>query len=398
MWRFRDSARWYLDPPAYFDPPPAAATGGTGTGGRLLSYTPPQPLLPLAPERDDAAPTEKNDKYKAGWLVPDALRQSPRLQAQLELVRRHLLAIRDALVLAHILRRTLVLPELPCVCDRSEAPSILQHCVYEAADLQMPFVCPIAHIFDLPRLLNIQPVGSAFGGHLGKPPPRGDSDSGLPWYERQAGLNAGVELRESAFLRNPRTHPRYQFGGPGGVQGGAAVRVAIARNASHAAALAARGGGGGDAAPFLREGASDVQVLAALDAHPAPRLHLESTEGIFGGWVGRRSRDEWEANMGRFVSGGSWCCSSWYKPSGSFDFAYARPTLHLPSGCGQATRDGAAAFEAPECLEAHRRRRAEQQPLVFFQGQDPDAYVPAPANTRLGKDGYYFLRRRKVES
>ena len=105
--------------------------------------------------------------------------------------------------------------------------------------------------------------------------------------------------------------------------------------------------------------------------------------------------------MGRFVSGGSWCCSSWYKPSGSFDFAYARPTLHLPPGCGQATRGGAAAFEgddAAECAEAHRRRRAEQQPLVFFQGRDPDEYVPAPANTRLGKDGYYVLRRRQVKS
>ena len=58
-----------------------------------------------------------------------------------ELVRRHLLAIRDALVLAHILRRTLVLPELPCVCDRSEAPSIIPECRYEASDLVLPFAC-----------------------------------------------------------------------------------------------------------------------------------------------------------------------------------------------------------------------------------------------------------------
>ena len=53
---------------------------------------------------------------------------------------------------------------------------------------------------------------------------------------------------------------------------------------------------------------------------------------------------------------------------------------------------------ASRLTDERKRWRAEQQPLVFFQGQDPDAYVPAPANTRLGKDGYYFLRRRKVES
>ena len=148
----------------------------------------------------------------------------------------------------------------------------------------------------------------------------------------------------------------------------------------------------------MREGSSDAQLAATLAAHPARRLHVESTEGLFGGWLDAASQSEFESQVSRHMGSGSWCCSSWYKPSGSFDFAYARPTLHLPPGCGQATRDGAPALEAPECLEAHRRRRAEQQPLVFFQGPDPDAYVPAPANTRLGKDGYYVLRRRKVES
>ena len=101
---------------------------------------------------------------RAGWLVPTALAQSPRLQAHLELTRclilippwpsiypdplplaqhpqplisypsnpypncscrspprRFLLALRDALALAHALNRTLVLPAPHCLCDRFDS-------------------------------------------------------------------------------------------------------------------------------------------------------------------------------------------------------------------------------------------------------------------------------------
>jgi arabinosyltransferase len=81
--------------------------------------------------------------------VPDALRLSPRLAQHLELIRRHYLALRDAFALAYILKRKVILPRLPCMCDRSEAPSVLRDCTYEGSGLQLPYDCPLTHIFDV---------------------------------------------------------------------------------------------------------------------------------------------------------------------------------------------------------------------------------------------------------
>jgi hypothetical protein len=82
---------------------------------------------------------------------------SPRLRQHLELVRRHLLALRDALALAYALGRILVLPRLPCLCDRSEGPLVLRECKYEASELPTPFVCPLTHIIDIVRFASISP-------------------------------------------------------------------------------------------------------------------------------------------------------------------------------------------------------------------------------------------------
>ena len=51
-----------------------------------------------------------------------------------EMVRRHILALRDAMALSLITKRTLVLPRLPCLCDRSEGPTVLRECKYETED------------------------------------------------------------------------------------------------------------------------------------------------------------------------------------------------------------------------------------------------------------------------
>ena len=72
---------------------------------------------------------------------------------------------------------------------------------------------------------------------------------------------------------------------------------------------------------------------------------------------------------------GSWCCSSWYKPSGSFDYAAPPRTLLLPPECGAADGGAPAA-----CAELQAWRRAAQRPFRFN-------YVPRPGN----RDGYYTL-------
>ena len=261
-----------------------------------------------------------------------------------------------------------MLPALPCLCDRSEGPSIIPGCTFEASDLKLPYFCPIAHIVDLPRFLSMRPRAS--GGVLGP--------SGRPAHATRPG-NArdisGIELRESAFLRNPRTHASVARG---------EARVHVARDATHAAALRAAG------ELAVLEGSSDAQLRAGLGAHTAPRLHLESAEGIFGGWTDEASQRDFETLIARHLSGGSWCCSSWYKPSGSFDWSFPAPTPLLRDGCGAALSE---APEPPHCALARRtRRRVQQQPLHFFgEGDEPDRYVLGRG--KLGDDGYYVLER-----
>ena len=126
LWRLREAGLWHMDPPEHYEPP---------GGGRYLRFTPPQPPAELAPVTNASHSGKFDDKYKAGWLVPTAIELSPRLRQHMELMRRHMLALRDALALAAMTRRTLVLPRLPCLCDRSEGPLVLRECKYEASEV-----------------------------------------------------------------------------------------------------------------------------------------------------------------------------------------------------------------------------------------------------------------------
>lgn len=122
VYRLREAHLWLLDPPSYYESPHG-----------FLTFTPPQlPAgVPLPPAINATASRRYDDKYSSGWLVPTALRSSPRLRAHLELARRHILALRDAIAIASMLKRILILPQLPCLCDRSESPLVLPSCVSE---------------------------------------------------------------------------------------------------------------------------------------------------------------------------------------------------------------------------------------------------------------------------
>jgi hypothetical protein len=142
--------------------------------------------------------------------------------------------------------------------------------------------------------------------------------------------------------------------------------------------------------PVLTSAASDVQVRSALSAWASrPVLHLDSAEGVYGGWVassagggGDRARDDFERTMGELVYGGSWCCSSWFKPSGAFFFPQPAATEVLPGGCGlDEARDEAEAT----CVRVQQRRRARQRPFTLN-------YV-----TDGGRDGYFVLSPQHPE-
>jgi hypothetical protein len=126
----------------------------------------------------------------------------------------------------------------------------------------------------------------------------------------------------------------------------------------------------------------------------APVLRLRSTEGVFGGWRQQARRDLFESVVGQSsILTGSWCCSSWYKPSGSINYAVPPQTVALPSACGAAASvaDGADGGGAPpsapaaqreECARRQEQRRASQRPFELIYDK---------AIGSAGADGYYRL-------
>lgn len=67
-----------------------------------------------------------------------------------ELVDRHLLALRNALALARVLNRELILPRLHCMCERSQSPrDILPACVKNGATTDIPFLCPAEQFLNI---------------------------------------------------------------------------------------------------------------------------------------------------------------------------------------------------------------------------------------------------------
>jgi len=86
---------------------------------------------------------------------------------------------------------------------------------------------------------------------------------------------------------------------------------------------------------WLEKGLSAEQLLQAVSAAGASDarvVHLESAEGVFGGFESAaESKLFKEAISGDLLGGWSatWCCTSWNKPAGTFKFKRPVP---LPSG------------------------------------------------------------------
>jgi len=65
-------------------------------------------------------------------------------------VAHHLLCLRNALAVAQILGRTLVIPRMPCHCDRYWFP-ILPMCRSPGSELKRPFSCTLDQLVDVMR-------------------------------------------------------------------------------------------------------------------------------------------------------------------------------------------------------------------------------------------------------
>ena len=74
-------------------------------------------------------------------------------------------ALRDALGIARVLNRTLILPHFDCLCDRSEDVEIIPSCVYHGAPptLKMPFLCSTHFVADTHKLQMMATEPTRFG-------------------------------------------------------------------------------------------------------------------------------------------------------------------------------------------------------------------------------------------
>ena len=329
-WRFLEAGLWGALPARYF------------SEGRFLSFAPPKPPpdprpchngeglwrpggpVPRPCGGEDAS-HGLGGKRPGGVPAEEARRRSVRLRANLELMRRQLHALRDALALAYVLNRTLVLPHFDCLCDRSELVDYVPSCVYPGAPpgLAFPRKCSTHFVLNIHKLQYfLEPARYA---------------ASAPWTTRKPA--PPLSLRAHSFLADPRTASAITdapqrvrvLGRPPPIDEAhwpvsrcsaphdrTCSSVLGAGDAAFDPAAAALGAGDGEpAAPgalSLRRGATNREVLRLLDA-PAVRsarlVTLDDAEGAFGGWESDFEQAAGFANLESFfLLGGDWCCSS----------------------------------------------------------------------------------------
>jgi len=286
---------------------------------KYLSFTPPDPGI-VPPERKLPDPAKSPDGK--GWSVGTALLWSPRFAAHVNLIDRHIGALRNAIGIAKALGRQLVMPKMMCMCERSESPfALLPKCVLDGASTPVPHVCPLESVYDVARLerlwqsnyMKLHPW-TLLNSSIHRPPP-GATARG---FDHKSDV---VAVRWNALPngKNSSVPPV-----PAGLPAPAAKEV------------------------WMGRGMSDVQIREALTSAGASNarvIHLESAEGAFGGFEDRTTAVEFHRRIMGDVLGGwsaTWCCTSWDKPQGTLSFK--RP-IELPSGA--AARGPRAVQDVP---------------------------------------------------
>lgn len=175
----RAGKRWRLREAGLFPFQPEEIGGGR----RFLTYVAPLPIGPVPPERHPSLFLQSNDEFgrpavlpvpnrtrwlnsnEHGWSIPTALHYAPRLAAHMELVDRHIFAMKQALAIARTLGRELIMPRLLCLCERSQQPlDVVPTCIKAGTTTRLPFVCPMENFLNVRsrRAVSTPP----WGGHL----------------------------------------------------------------------------------------------------------------------------------------------------------------------------------------------------------------------------------------
>eukprot|EP00850_Spirogloea_muscicola_P000330 SM000001S04732 [mRNA] locus=s1:1888699:1891984:+ [translate_table: standard] len=165
--RFREAELWALDPPSYYEE------------GNFLSF------------RADLPPTVLD--------LPMDQRHQSALQHYYE-------ATCNALILAKLLNRTLILPKVTCFCDRWW-DSLTAPCRAPGADVEPPFDCPIDYFLD-PAVWNSHPLWYSYRVHtfLDHPKvPAAIKDSRMEVEVVIPKVSPGLSSHSMALLRHNAT-------------------------------------------------------------------------------------------------------------------------------------------------------------------------------------------------
>ena len=320
-WRFLEAGLWAVLPREYYEEgkfltfvPPAAGADPMPCKPGEDEYIPGQMTRPCGGEDPKHGLPPKPVGIEIMWQ--EGLKRSVRLRANVELMSRQVHALRDALAIARVLNRTLIIPHFECLCDRSEYPDIMPTCVYQGASprLKMPFRCSTHFVTDTHKLQLMATEPTRFGMQPHK-------FNGL--------FTEPLKMRTHSFLHDPRTSPEIKNSIVEVHVTGRRVGSSSSSGMGSSSSSGGGGGGGGDgsladalgaesasntgvAGPTLSRGVTNVQLLERLAPWKDARvLQLTDAEGLFGGW----SSDPNQAMlfmtmMEYYVYRGAWCCTS----------------------------------------------------------------------------------------
>tara|TARA_B100000795_G_scaffold212702_1_gene166369 strand:+ start:548 stop:2539 length:1992 start_codon:yes stop_codon:yes gene_type:complete len=382
----RAGKRWRLREAGLFPLRPEPVGGGR----RFVTYTAPLPRGPVPPERDPSLyhggrvlpipdktrwPVDEGRGVLEGWSVQTALRYAPRLAAHMELVDRHIFAMKQALAVARVLGRELIMPRLLCLCERGQSPfDVLPNCVKLGTTTELPFVCPMENFLNVEELEGLW--ASAEDGFVqtwgnterGRPGARSSPYVVLrPWTL----LNATFHPAAAAALVRSATTTQVQWYDPTALGAAAAVEAA---GAAGVAGVGAGAGAGAEAAgaevaasslPMrVPYGLTDGQLRSALGGIAAPLLHLGALEGpAFGGWEEKRDGDEFEEEVRKWVIpgesrfSGTWCCTHTHYQAGTL--LYKNPA-RFPSSVKYQPGYGAGPPQLEQLRALHPERRKRE--------------------------------------
>ncbi|GMH44059.1 hypothetical protein BSKO_11993 [Bryopsis sp. KO-2023] len=240
--RFREALLWD-DPPEYFDSP---------NGFMMFDLDLPKDLM------ENASP-KFLDKI---WLNDT--------HGHFALVNHQITQVRSALSIAHVLKRTLIMPQLWCGADNLHFPhpGVIMN-------MTSPFKCPMDHIFNPHALV---PVLLPNDTHSPRPL---------------------IDIRESSFLRNRRL-PDATF------RSILQVNICPQENSECSDA------GGiqevdGKKILHLKGGLTDVKIQEALGEMTEHKiLHFDSMLTAFGGYENEQAEKEFKEGTKKIMM--QWCC------------------------------------------------------------------------------------------